>query len=649
MRLVSAYCQRYRRFYERATMNLDPRLVCIVGPNAAGKSSFLRALMRLNSDFDGIDFDAADHTRSHAGERIEVGARFELDDGDRALLSEIPEAASCTHLTVRRYSSRGDRTFDLEPAPLRDRKPREDLARRLTAFRSAKWVSNRAAQETSEGEEVTDALLARAALGLTADVENLTDETRADLQQLEDRLGTAADDAVQVRQLHTALTKLVHVESMDHPHNRAVQLLPNRVPSFVEFREDLRQLAATYNIDEPADAAILNVLALAGTNWTELAAAIDGDEGRKKTWVQKADRIAREKLAGWRQQGAELRLSFNINGRALTLLMEMSGDEYIAIDQHSDGLRQFIALRALIELRDFDVDPIALIDEADTHLHYDAQADLVRVLEGAEGVSKIIYTTHSAGCLPHDLGTGIRGVVPILDSAGALTDFSRVEGRFWTHGEGFSPLLLAMGASAFAFSATQRALVTEGISDAMLLPSMIREATTLDRLPYQVVPGFAEARGDATPEFDLMASRTAFVADGDTGGDEHAQKLVNNGVSPKQITYLGGQGSGLSTEDLLVKDLYRAAVNDVLEGLSAGLTIPEAEIPAAGRSHAVEAWGETQLVGGKPLRIRKAAVAQRILDNRMPGTSLVAPARRRTLQALHRAILKILETPTQDL
>jgi energy-coupling factor transporter ATP-binding protein EcfA2 len=393
MRLVSAYCQRYRRFYERATMNLDPRLVCIVGPNAAGKSSFLRALMRLNSDFDGIDFDAVDHTRSHAGERIEVGARFELEDGDRAVLAEVPEADSCTHLTVRRYSSRGDRTFDLEPVPLRDRKPREDLARRLTAFKNAKWVSNRAAQETSEGEEVTDALLARAALGLTADVENLTDETKADLRQLEDRLGTAGEDAVQVRQLHAALTTLVHVESMDHPHNRAVQLLPNRIPPFVEFREDLRQLAATYNIDEPADAAILNVLALAGTNWTELAAAIDGDEGRKKTWVQKADRVAREKLADWRQQGAELRLSFNINGRALTLLMEMSGDEYIAIDQHSDGLRQFIALRALIELRDFDVDPIVLIDEADTHLHYDAQADLVRVLEAAEGVSKIIYTT----------------------------------------------------------------------------------------------------------------------------------------------------------------------------------------------------------------------------------------------------------------
>src|SRR4051812_26797796 len=98
MRLVSAYCKGYRRFYERADMNLDPRLVCIVGPNAAGKSSFLKALTRLNPEFEGIDFDAVDQTRSHAGEGIEVGARHELDAGDRAVLAEVPEARNATHL-----------------------------------------------------------------------------------------------------------------------------------------------------------------------------------------------------------------------------------------------------------------------------------------------------------------------------------------------------------------------------------------------------------------------------------------------------------------------------------------------------------------------------------------------------------------------
>jgi hypothetical protein len=419
--------------------------------------------------------------------------------------------------------------------------------------------------------------------------------------------------------------------------------------SSVEFSEELRQLAAVYNVDEPPNQAIHNVLELAGTSWNELHGAVNSDAGRQKTWTDRADAAAQARLAEWRQQGGELKLSFNIDGRALTLLMKMTDGEYIAIDQQSDGLRQFIALRALIARQGFTVDPVVLVDEAETHLHYDAQADLVRVLEAADGVSKVIYTTHSAGCLPHDLGTGIRAVVPILDSDDKLTDFSRIEGRFWTHGRGFSPLLIAMGASAFAFSATQRALVTEGISDAMLLPSMIREATKLDRLPYQVVPGFAEARGDATPEFDLMASRTAFVADGDAGGDEHAQKLINNGVSTKQIVYLGGKGKGFSTEDLLIRGVYLDAVHDVLHGLSAGLKIPDAEIGANGRANAVKKLAETQRVAGKHVKVRKAAVAQRVLDNRAGGAALVSPASRKALQALHRAVLKILDTPTQKL
>jgi predicted ATP-dependent endonuclease of OLD family len=649
MRLVSAYCKGYRRFHDTAEMNLDPRLVCIVGPNAAGKSSFLKALTRLNQEFEGIDFDAVDHTRSHPGEDIEVSARYELDAKDRAQVAEVPEARNATHLTVRKVSGRSDRIFDLEPVPLRTRKPRADLARRLTTFRKSKWVSNRVAQEASDGSEVTDALLARIASDLTADVDDLIDETKADLGELSSRLDTASESAVQARQLQKAVTTLIDTESTEHPHDQAVRRLIDRVPQFVEFREDLRQLAAVYNVDEEPDQAIHNVLELAGTSWNELVNAVNSDAGRQKTWTDRAEAAAQARLAEWRQQGGELKLSFNIDGRALTLLMKMTDGEYIAVDQQSDGLRQFVALRALIARQGFAVDPVVLIDEAETHLHYDAQANLVRVLESAEGVSTVIYTTHSAGCLPHDLGTGLRAVVPILDSERKLTDFSRIEGRFWTHGEGFSPLLIAMGASAFAFSATQRALVTEGISDAMLLPSMIREATNLDRLPYQIVPGFAEARGDATPEFDLMASRTAFVADGDAGGDEHARKLMNNGVSKKQVVYLGGQGNGFSTEDLLVRGVYLAAVNDVLDGLSGGLKVPDAEVGANGRANAVKKWAETRGVDGKPLKVRKAAVAQRVLDNRTAGAALVSPASRKALRRLHTAILKVLDKPTQKL
>jgi hypothetical protein len=133
----------------------------------------------------------------------------------------------------------------------------------------------------------------------------------------------------------------------------------------------------------------------------------------------------------------------------------------------------------------------------------------VQVLESQEQAAKVIYTTHSAGCLPQDLGRGIRIIVPILE-----TDDSKVINWFWTEeleGTGFSPILIGMGASALAFASTRRAVIAEGASDAILLPTLLREAAEIDRLDYQVAPGLANVDAAAVRELDLVAARVAYL------------------------------------------------------------------------------------------------------------------------------------------
>jgi predicted ATP-dependent endonuclease of OLD family len=88
---------------------------------------------------------------------------------------------------------------------------------------------------------------------------------------------------------------------------------------------------------------------------------------------------------------------------------------------------------------------------------------------------QVIYTTHSAGCLPPDIGTGVRPIIP-SESGGTST----LSNSFWTEGPGFTPMLLAMGASAAAFAPTRYAVLTEGASDMLLLPTLLREATGRD-------------------------------------------------------------------------------------------------------------------------------------------------------------------------
>src|SRR5712691_8626895 len=119
MRLIEAELSGYKRFAAENQMDLDGDLICIVGPNASGKSSFLNALEHFNSN---NDFNETERTRAEQGQTLPPALRiiFELDKGDREALSEIPEAANAKRLFVFKRDDGGDRTYRVDPTPKRD-------------------------------------------------------------------------------------------------------------------------------------------------------------------------------------------------------------------------------------------------------------------------------------------------------------------------------------------------------------------------------------------------------------------------------------------------------------------------------------------------------------------------------------------------
>lgn len=369
-----------------------------------------------------------------------------------------------------------------------------------------------------------------------------------------------------------------------------------------------------------------------------------GDKGWKQSYLENVRSHLEERAAlVWGQSDIEVRV--DLDASILTILLSMQEDDFIDLNMHSDGLQQFMALRAYVWRAEQEIKPIVLIDEAELHLHYDAQADLVAVFEEQEEAAQIIYTTHSAGCLPRDLGQGVRAIVPEPDEKDGKViqkDHSEAVNRFWTRGRGFSPLLLAMGAGAFAFSATQYAVITEGMSDALLLPTLIREATGEKRLRYQAAPSFAEATADEIRQFDLIAGRIAFLADGDEGGRNHVQRLLDNGISEEQVLYWGDDPeSDLSIEDLLAKSVYLHAVNKELHDWH-GVEFQAEDLPEKGRSKAVEEWCEQQTGrNGKPIKLSKVDVAQRVLDQRSSDVKLLAKSA--AVRKIHEKIIAVLD------
>jgi predicted ATP-dependent endonuclease of OLD family len=278
---------------------------------------------------------------------------------------------------------------------------------------------------------------------------------------------------------------------------------------------------------------------------------------------------------------------------------------------------------------------ILLIDELETHLHYDAQADMVRMLDRQELAEQVIYSTHSAGCLPFDMGTGVAGVQP--------TDgvpFSSITRAFWTEGPGFSPLLMLMGATLAAFTPSRYALVGEGASEMIAMPTLIRQATGHDRLDYQVTSGVAEIATGELGELALAAARVAYLVDGDAGGRKHASRLESVGVPSSRIVALGGPNSGLTLEDLITPERYAEAASEVLSRqVGRRVEVPSQAVTGRPpRAHLLEAWCQAQSLP-KPQKTRVAAM---LVENR---SALLTSAGRSTLIRAHRDITRALGIP----
>ena len=229
--------------------------------------------------------------------------------------------------------------------------------------------------------------------------------------------------------------------------------------------------------------------------------------------------------------------------------------------ERSDGLRQFVALVALTAQENLNAPPVLLIDELETHLNYDAQADLIEVLASQGAVSQVLYTTHSSACLPEDLGRGVRVVEPLGEQTA-----STVRQNFWKDEHpGMGALLMAMGAASLAYVPLRPAVIAEGGSDLVMLPSLICEAAERDHLGFPIVPGASSTPPERLAGLGLHGVRTAWVFDNDGSGRERQAELVDDGIPAERILLLG-ENDDLEIEDLIDPSAYCAAVNgDLLD------------------------------------------------------------------------------------
>lgn len=642
MRLVSVDFGAYRRLFQ-TRVNLDSRVVAVLGPNEAGKTSFLKAMdLHLNGP---SSIDRRELTRGAAlGEDASLlSALFALDDDDRAALAHLDggNAARWYEITKRLD---GKLYVDIQPRPLRNRQPRELAVAALRRVARTRWARESILSQVSEEDEddgiatsVADDLEGMIAdLSTTADT--LSDDTVHRMRESAEVLSSEGSPPT-ARAAANRLAVAIEKESAPSPEDGAKTILRGRRPRFALFDENARALASEYELSEldmdKVPGALDNLANLAGLNLSAaLAAVTDSEYGVREGLLRHAnERLEAVFRESWKQNQALVRLGMDES--VLRVYVPNEVGSYEAIAERSDGFRAFVALTAFTARLNESTPPILLVDEAETHLHYDAQADLVRVFTKQTRASQVIYTTHSAGCLPEDLASGVR-ILELLEGS----DLSRFRNSFWLDGTGgFDPLLIGMGASAFAFAATRFAVIAEGGADAILLPTLLREAASVHSLGFQVAPGLAEVSADAVRQLDLVAARVSFLVDGDAAGRSIRKKLIANGVPEERIIVLGeGTAQGLIVEDLLLADVYRKAVNEELQkSHGQSIAIPRSTIPDRARSAAVRRWCASRRID-EPNR---AAVAARVVE--MREQRLLSRQGSRTARKLHAQIRRVLK------
>lgn len=674
MRLIKLKLKQFRRFAAEQSLDVNEDLIALVGPNEAGKSSILAAVDLLGRQDRP---EQTDVTRGQGGP-ASVSGLFVLDDDDRALLDDIHQGPDVSHLWVELRQGAETNFWRPAPRPKRDLGPRRRCQQLVAALEGHAALD--AQYSVNEEDPWDPQLWVDVGSHLASDDETFSEETVQSLEALASRLrdleyppdvesegeddqqpaevGSSPDDNEdeadqEAREAAaSALVDLAAIERRPTPVRQVLDALTGRLPDVAFFAEEDRELARDYLVADVAaepPPALANLCALADLDLAAVQSSLEaGRVPHVEKLFEEANRNLKERFqTTWSQSTVYPRLSTPSDG-VLRILIATEGDaDYSYPEERSDGLRWFMALHAFLAARGAR-EPILLVDEAETHLHYDAQADLVDALMSQRIASKVIYTTHSVGCLPPDLGCGIRVV---LAEEGA--ERSRIVNSYWSvvpeddDKVGYTPLLFAMGARMLALTIPRYGVIAEGPSDAVLLPSLLREAAETSRLPYRVVPGLAELAEDRVDSVHHHAGKVLCLTDDDDGGEAIRAKLVAGGVPEDTIFSLGRVAAGLTLEDLVRADMFAAAVNKELDTWGLGpMRVDAAQVPASGRWSWLLAEGTST---STPIeKLSKARVAQCIVDGGRqgePGTAAplrLEPTVRDALRALHEAFVAAL-------
>lgn len=623
-------------------VRLDNKLVCFVGSNEVGKTTLLEALQMVEETRHPetghlIPVDPLMRTRGEilGDDRVVVRLEYRLERAEKDALAQLRTAAELSdvrHLIIDKLMN-GQVKTHFDPVPVRDKQERYRLAKNLSSVsESTSWPNQETTAGTPADEKIVNGL--RETLG--HNFYSIGEPTINQMGALADWL----DSAGKFPEIAADLRSVAQLEQLSHPIDEAKEAIAPLIPKFIEFNDQDRAIADEYDLElvvKDPPSPLKHLAALARLDLQLLLQQIQSKlSGSVQDQIEDANRELEARFSAWSQE-PKVRVSLDTSHTNLLVHVSSGSGARMKIQERSEGLKQFVALVALTAQQEESVSPILLIDEAELHLHYNAQSDLIAVLSQQDAASQVIYTTHSPACLPEDLGSAVRVVEGIEDQMA-----STIRQNMWTEEPGFGPLLMALGAGSYAFVPLRPAVIVEGGSDLILLPSLFQEAIGSETLEFQTVPGAANAPPKSVAGLEMHGTESVWLLDGDQGGKDRRSFLLKEGVSADRIVLLETSSDPLDLEDLVEVGTYVAAVQSHAESLGASKEFTPSDLSSStcSRHQSVSRWF-WNLDMPSP---SKGAIANRVLDQK-GKRGLLEPKRRTTVRKIYKQVRSALALP----
>ena len=231
MELFQVELTGFKKFREKTTLKARGKLLAILGPNEAGKSSLLKALKRLD---DEAGFQPTERSTGAGNKVPNIKVTYLLSQEDR----EAVGLTIGTWYDVAK-SATGKLTWSIRPTPPdRDYKHRPKLIKQVGTLPKSVQAFLVENDENLLGD--TTKLLAR----IFVNEVELSDEAKPQLSELLSRWQSLATSEAppKVRRISDDLAEAVRLETAQSRGLVAGNALRSRMPEFLFFGADERDL-----------------------------------------------------------------------------------------------------------------------------------------------------------------------------------------------------------------------------------------------------------------------------------------------------------------------------------------------------------------------------------------------------------------------